>query len=65
MDTRYPDISGIIAKKARGRNERARLSFGEKLEILDRMRTDIEPIVRARRERYRVSMDRKRDSFRK
>ena len=65
MDTRYPDIRELIAKKARGRSERARLSFGEKLEILDKMRADIEPIVRARQDRYRVSMDKKRDTFRR
>lgn len=47
----YPDIGDIIARKAKGRIERARLSFGEKLEILDRMRSDVAPIVRSRQAR--------------
>lgn len=51
MNARYPDISDIIAQKARGRRERARLSFGEKLEILDKLRASIEPIVHARQAR--------------
>jgi len=44
----YPDITDILVQKARGRRERALLSFGEKLEILDRLRSDIAPIVAAR-----------------
>jgi len=44
----YPDISDILAQKARGRQERAALSFGEKLEILDKLREQVAPIVRAR-----------------
>jgi hypothetical protein len=46
---KYPDISDILAQKARGRRQRARLSFGEKLEVLDRMRENIAPIVEHRR----------------
>jgi hypothetical protein len=48
---RFPDITDILARKARGRQERARLSFGEKLDILDRMRERVAPIVRARQMR--------------
>jgi hypothetical protein len=53
MTTRYqyPDISDIIAQKARGRRERALLSFAEKLDILDKLREELEPIVRARQAR--------------
>lgn len=51
----YPDITGIFVRKARGRHERARLSFGEKLEILDRLRDDVAPIVAARQARVRGS----------
>jgi hypothetical protein len=47
----YPDIADIIAQKARGRRERASLSFAEKLAILDKLREEVAPIVRARRER--------------
>lgn len=47
----YPDISDILVRKASGRRERARLSFGEKLEILDRLRDDVAPMVAAREAR--------------
>jgi hypothetical protein len=47
----YPDISDILAKKARGRRERAQLSFGEKLEILDKLKEQVAPIVRSRQAR--------------
>jgi len=50
----YPDIGDIIARKARGRGERARLSFGEKLEILDKLRDDVASIALARRARTRI-----------
>ena len=44
----YPNITDILAQKARGRRERASLSFAEKLAILDRLRKEVAPIVRAR-----------------
>jgi len=51
MSTRkeFPDIGDIIAQKARGRQERVALSFGEKLDILDKLREQVAPIVRTRR----------------
>ena len=57
--SRYPDIADIIARKAKGRSERARLSFGEKLDILDKLRDDVAPIVQARRAREHVQKSRK------
>jgi len=56
MSTReeFPDISDLIAQKARGRHERALLSFGEKLEILDKLREQVAPIVRTRQIRRAV-----------
>jgi hypothetical protein len=45
---RYPDISDILATKAAGRRQRAALSFGEKLDILDALRERVKPIVQAR-----------------
>jgi hypothetical protein len=51
----YPDITDILAKKAQGRRERASLSFAEKLAILDKLRKDVAPIVRARQTRSLVS----------
>ena len=55
--SRYPDIADILARKARGQVERARLSFDSKLDILDKLRDDVAPIVQARR--ARVSMRQK------
>jgi hypothetical protein len=51
----YPDISDILARKARGRRERASLSFAEKLAILDKLRKEVAPIVRARQLRGPVA----------
>jgi len=51
----YPDITDILAQKARGRRERASLSFAEKLAILDKLREDVAPIVQARQARARVA----------
>ena len=51
----YPDITDILARKARGRRERASLSFAEKLAILDKLRNDVAPIVRARQARAPVA----------
>jgi hypothetical protein len=49
--TKYPDISGILARKTEGRRERAALSFAEKLDALDALRERVEPIVQAREAR--------------
>jgi hypothetical protein len=54
----YPDITNILARKAQGRRERASLTFAEKLAILDKLKKDVEPIVRARRERLRAAKER-------
>lgn len=56
----YPDITDILAQKARGRRERALLSFAEKLAILDKLRKEVVPIVRARQARTRVAEERGR-----
>jgi hypothetical protein len=52
---RYPDIADILAQKAKGRRERASLSFAEKLAILEKLRHDVEPFARARRARAQAS----------
>ena len=57
-DGRYPDNSEIFARKAEGRRELARLSFGEKLAMLDRMRERVQPIVRAREARKTANAER-------
>jgi hypothetical protein len=46
--SRYPDVTEILAQKASGRRQSASLSFAEKLDILDKLRARVEPIVRAR-----------------
>jgi len=50
---RYPDISAIIADKAAGRRRRAKLSFAEKLAIVDDLRKRVKPIIQAREIRSR------------
>ena len=54
----YPDITDVLARKAQGRRERACLTFAEKLAILDKLKKDLEPIVRARRERLQAAKER-------
>jgi len=51
MKKNYPDISDILARKAEGRRQRAKLSFVEKLDALDALRARVEPIVRGREAR--------------
>jgi hypothetical protein len=53
----YPDIADILEQKARGRRERASLSFAEKLAILDKLREEIAPIVQARQARASILED--------
>jgi hemoglobin-like flavoprotein len=47
----YPDNSEIHAQKARGRRQRAVMTFAEKLDALDALKARVEPIVRARQAR--------------
>ena len=47
----YPDISDILARKERGRENLASLPLNEKLRILEAMRERLEPIRRAREAR--------------
>jgi len=56
---KYPDVGEIFARKARGRRERAALTFAEKLAILDRMREDVRPFREAlEAERGKLAMPR-------
>jgi hypothetical protein len=66
MSTRdhYPDITDILAQKARGRRERASLSFTEKLMVLEKLRKNVAPIVQARRARARVVGERAKRELR-
>jgi len=47
----YPDISDILARKAEGRRDAARRSFGEKIAWVEEMRERLAPLKRAREER--------------
>ena len=44
----YPDISGILARKAEGRREIAGRSFGEKIAMVEKLRERLAPLKRAR-----------------
>ena len=48
-------LKEILERKAAGRRERAKLTFVEKLEILDKMRERVRPIVEARKRRQILS----------
>ena len=49
--TNYPDISDILARKAEGRREIAKRSFGEKIAMIEALRERLAPFKRAREER--------------
>jgi hypothetical protein len=49
--TIYPDVSDIFARKAAARKENARLSFAEKIAIIEAMRERAAPFRRARERR--------------
>jgi len=48
---KYPDISDILARKAEGRRDAAKRSFGEKIAWVEQMRERLAPLKRAREER--------------
>ena len=47
----FPDISDILARKAEGRREIARRTFGEKIAMMEALRERLEPFKRARESR--------------
>ena len=53
----YPDVSDIFARKAAARKERARLSFAEKIAIIEAMRARAAPFRRAREQRLETRED--------
>jgi len=57
----FPDISDILARKAEGRREIARRSFGEKTAMMEALRERVESIKRAREAR-RAARDKSGDS---
>jgi hypothetical protein len=50
----YPDNTEIFARKAKGRQERARASFADKLDAMDTMKERVAPLVRAREARRKA-----------
>ena len=50
-NSKYPDISDILARKAEGRRDAAKRSFGEKIAWVEQMRERLAPLKRAREER--------------
>ncbi len=44
----YPDLKDLFALRMRGRTARARLSFAEKLEVLEELRLAAQPFAAAR-----------------
>ena len=53
----YPDISDILARKAEGRRDAAKRSFGEKIAWCEQMREQLAPLKRARVERLAARRD--------
>ena len=47
----YPDISDILVRKKAGRRNLARLSFGEKIALVEELRERLAPFKRARESR--------------
>jgi hypothetical protein len=47
----YPDVSDILARKAEGRRNAAKRSFGEKIAWVEQMRERLAPLKRAREKR--------------
>jgi hypothetical protein len=50
-ETIYPDISDILKRKAEGRRDVARRSFGEKIAMMEALRERLAPFKRAREQR--------------
>lgn len=47
----YPDVSDIIAARQRKRLEGSRMSFGEKIELVEKLRLRLAPFKQAREAR--------------
>jgi hypothetical protein len=60
--TAYPDVSDILARKQEGRLSLARLSFGEKIALVEAMRERLAPFKQAREARRAVRTTKGRDS---
>jgi hypothetical protein len=50
-ETIYPDISDILQRKAEGRRDISRRSFGEKIAMMEALRERLAPFRRVREQR--------------
>jgi len=50
-ETIYPDISDILQRKAEGRRDISRRSFGEKIAMMEALRERLAPFKRLREQR--------------
>lgn len=50
----YPDVSDILSRKAAGRRELSKLTFGEKIARIEALRDRLEPLKRVRANRRAV-----------
>ena len=55
----YPNVSDILAGKAQARREIARRPYGEKIDMVERMRERIAPLKRAREARHKPESGKK------
>jgi hypothetical protein len=60
-ETNYPDISDILKRKAEGRRDIARRSFGEKIAMMEALRERLAPFKRAREQRRAAKLPRRPD----
>lgn len=61
MTRKYPDISDLLAAKASGRRESAKLPFGEKIARLEALRERVAPLTELRTARQPDRGGRERD----
>lgn len=53
VETIYPDISDILARKAQGKREASKKTFAEKIAIVEALNARLEPLKKAREARKR------------
>jgi hypothetical protein len=55
----YPDISDILERKIQARRENARRPYGEKIDMVEKMRERVAPLKRAREARHKLQAGKK------
>lgn len=57
-ESKHPEISEIFARKAAARLERARMPYGQKILVVERMRREVRPLREAgQRRREQIAAD--------